>query len=82
MDLGVCPAATCTAANGVNHGENGGRVCWAIAGTLCGGKVQGTMANKLGNCLRCDFYGQVASEEESLTLSPVLTEHPWRSSPS
>ena len=27
-----------------------------VAGTLCGGKVQGTFALKLGNCQKCDFY--------------------------
>ena len=33
-----------------------GKGCARIAGTLCGGQVQGTFATKLGNCLQCDFY--------------------------
>jgi hypothetical protein len=61
--LGVCPAATETALQGVNGGKNGGRACWALAGTLCGGKVQGSFAKKMTNCLKCDFYQQVAAEE-------------------
>jgi len=33
-----------------------GRSCWAIAGTLCGGIVQGTVAQKEKNCMGCDVY--------------------------
>jgi hypothetical protein len=62
-ELGVCPAAVETRVNGANSGKNGGRGCWAITGTLCGGKVQGSFAAKLGNCLQCEFYGLVLKEE-------------------
>ncbi|GAB4151007.1 MAG: hypothetical protein Fur0037_19720 [Planctomycetota bacterium] len=61
--LGICPAATEPRVDGVNHGKNGGRACWAVAGTLCGGKVQGTYAMKLADCLSCDFYAAVRAEE-------------------
>jgi len=33
-----------------------GKTCWLSAGTLCGGKVQGTFAQKLGDCSKCEFY--------------------------
>jgi len=62
-ELGVCPAATQTRTDGVNRGTNGGRACWAIAGTFCGGKVQGTFAAKVANCLRCEFYQSVRDQE-------------------
>jgi hypothetical protein len=62
-ELGVCPAATETRTNNLNHGINGGRVCWLVAGTLCGGVVQGTFASKLANCLKCEFYQAVGKEE-------------------
>ncbi len=62
-ELGVCPASTETAINGTNGGKNGGRACWAVAGTLCGGQVQGSFAQKTVNCIKCDFYQQVAAEE-------------------
>jgi hypothetical protein len=62
-ELGVCPAASETRLQGTNAGKNGGRACWALAGTLCGGKVQGTFAAKLTNCMACDFYQAVAKEE-------------------
>jgi hypothetical protein len=62
-ELGVCPAATEDRATGFNCGNYAGRVCWAIAGTLCGGKVQGTFALKIGNCLECEVYKRVELEE-------------------
>ena len=62
-DLGVCPAATEARLNGKNSGKNAGRGCWVVAGTLCGGKVQGSMAEKLGSCLKCEFYAKVLDEE-------------------
>lgn len=61
--LGVCPATTTVALDGSNGGRNGGRACWVIAGTLCGGVVQGTFAAKMANCLSCEFYGLVTSEQ-------------------
>ena len=62
-ELGVCPVATSTRANGLNDGRNGGRACWVISGTLCGGKVQGSFASKMQNCLTCDFYQAVKAEQ-------------------
>jgi hypothetical protein len=44
-ELGVCPAY-----------PNQGQACARIAGTLCGGVVQGTFASKLANCMKCEFY--------------------------
>jgi hypothetical protein len=62
-ESGVCPAAVEARAAGLNSGKNGGRACWALSGTLCGGKVQGTFAMKLSNCLNCDFYKLIQAEE-------------------
>ena len=61
--LGVCVAATCDEADGVNRGHHGGRFCWAIAGTLCGGKVQATFAEKFHTCLGCPFLHGVQDQE-------------------
>ncbi len=44
-ELGVCPAYP-------DNGKN----CWNVAGTFCGGKVQGTAAEKRGGCLTCNFF--------------------------
>ena len=56
-ELGVCPAYP-------NHG----RSCAALAGTLCGGKVQGTFAQKFANCLKCEFYNS-----ENYERKPAVT---------
>jgi hypothetical protein len=67
-ELGVCPATNETRLNGTHGGKNAGRACWAIAGTFCGGKAQGTFAEKEGTCLSCDFYKLVRAEEASSFL--------------
>jgi len=67
-ELGICPVTTYSELNGAHGGKNAGRACWAIAGSLCGGKIQGTYAQKLNNCWRCDFMNSVKREEEPTTL--------------
>jgi hypothetical protein len=62
-ELGVCLASADTSNNGKNSGKNAGRYCWKIGGTLCGGKVQGTFASKMENCLQCEFFKKVREEE-------------------
>lgn len=62
-ELGVCPAAIETSTDGLNGGKNGGRICWAVTGTFCGGKVQGSFAEKQLSCMTCDFFKQVKEEE-------------------
>jgi len=64
-ELGVCPVALHEDLEGAHDGEKAGRACWIVAGTLCGGKVQGAYAQKLMNCWRCDFMTQVKKEEEA-----------------
>jgi hypothetical protein len=68
-ELGVCIAATEKRTNGIHGGLNGGRVCWVITGTLCGGSAQGTFAMKLGNCLNCEFY-KIVRQEEGVNIIP------------
>jgi hypothetical protein len=64
-EMGVCPSATLEEADSTNGGKNGGRICWAIVGTFCGGKVQGTAAEKRCSCVSCEFYRKVREEEGS-----------------
>lgn len=52
-ESGICPVY-----------PNYGQQCARVAGTLCGGQVQGTFALKLGNCQSCEFYN---SEHYDLT---------------
>jgi hypothetical protein len=70
-DLGVCPAATETRTQSINSGKNGGRACWAVTGTLCGGRVQGVFAAKVADCMRCDFYLTAQREEGAAFKSAV-----------
>ncbi len=62
--LGVCPAAGERRLDRVHGGINSGRACWVVAGTFCGGTVQGTFARKQVACKRCDFYKKVIHEEK------------------
>jgi len=67
-DLGICIAAADFSFDGINSGICGGRICWAVAGTLCGDKTQGTFADKRDSCLSCDFYKKVQEEEGAANL--------------
>ncbi len=62
-ELGICPAAADSSSDGINGGSNGGRICWAVAGTFCGGKSQGSFAQKRMTCLNCDLFKKVMEEE-------------------
>lgn len=60
---GVCPAATDASCNGINSGRNGGRICWAVAGTFCGSRIEGLYAHKLVSCMSCEVFLKVKEEE-------------------
>lgn len=62
-ELGVCPASTDSSSDGLNGGTNGGRICWAISGTFCGGEIQGSFAQKELSCIHCEVYQTVHREE-------------------
>lgn len=65
-ELGVCPSAIANEKDGINKGRNAGRFCWTVAGSLCGGEVQGTFVDKILGCLKCPFFKEVEREEGSL----------------
>lgn len=72
-EFGVCPSAMEARLHGTHEGRFAGRACWVVAGTLCGGKEQGSFAQKYHNCEKCDFYQTVKKEEGmSFVLSVVL----------
>src|ERR1019366_5979697 len=54
-ELGVCPAYT----------YHAGQACWLVAGTFCGGQVQGTFAQKEGSCRNCEFYKRFDLQDRS-----------------
>jgi hypothetical protein len=63
-ELGVCPAYSENRIDGLHNGKNAGRACWAVAGTLCGNKVQGGFGQKVIECMNCEFYKKVWKEEQ------------------
>jgi nucleoside-diphosphate-sugar epimerase len=67
-----CPAATEKRLDGVHGGKNSGRACWVVAGTYCGGRVQGTHAAKFDVCKNCDFYQAVHREEGEKFQRPLF----------
>jgi hypothetical protein len=67
-EFGVCPASKDVSSTGLNSGQNGGRICWAVTGTFCGNKVQGTFAQKELSCMNCDFYKKVQAEEGTIAF--------------
>ncbi|PWB74270.1 hypothetical protein C3F09_04130 [candidate division GN15 bacterium] len=77
----ICPAALCNDADTTNAGVSGGRVCWAIAGTMCGGRTQGTFALKFGSCMTCEVFLQVRQEEGDRFLLLPINRSPRRSEP-
>lgn len=64
-NFGVCPAINSIIHDGINKGYNGGRFCWAVAGTLCEGEPSGTFADKFVSCINCEFFKNVNDEEGS-----------------
>lgn len=63
-ELGVCPAAVEVRTDTINDGKNAGRACWAVAGTLCQGIVDGRFASKVATCMLCGFYKTVCQEQD------------------
>ena len=67
--MGVCPATVEGSSTGINGGKNAGRICWAVAGTFCGGKIQGDFAQELTSCMACNFFKTVKREEGEDTFT-------------
>ncbi|MGD2175159.1 MAG: GAF domain-containing sensor histidine kinase [Candidatus Brocadiaceae bacterium] len=66
------------ASDGINGGQNGGRLCWAVGGTLSGSEVLAQCARQT-NCLDCDFLHLARSEEgrsfQLLKLARGVSDH-------
>ncbi len=72
-ELGICPVTTHKELAGVHGGSHAGRACWVVAGSLCGGRIQGSYAQKLTNCWRCDFMNTVKKEEDPSAIGFSVT---------
>jgi len=73
--LRACPAAIESRLDGANGGKNAGRSCWVVSGTVCGGQLQDSISEKIKDCLDCDFFSSVLTEErESFVHSQELLD--------
>lgn len=61
----VCPACLEAKLNGIHGGKNGGRACWVVKGTKCGGRITRTFIPKFIICRLCEFRRIVINEESS-----------------
>lgn len=59
----VCPVVIASAVDGANGGKMAGRICWAIAGTRCYGRVQKSFEEKEFLCLDCRVFKKILKEE-------------------
>lgn len=55
-EFGVCRAAAEKFFDGTNSGKNGGRICFAVAGTFSTHVVDCSFAKKLTSCKDCLFF--------------------------
>jgi signal transduction histidine kinase len=61
----------------VNHDEscpaypNFGRICWAVAGTLCAGKIHGTYAQKIHDCHKCGYYSMMQATQQLVSAGQL-----------
>jgi len=69
--MGACPVSTYTWFDGYHGGKNGGRTCWIIGGTMCGGEVHGSFEEKFKVCGKCSFYHAVKEEEGNEMIPSV-----------
>jgi hypothetical protein len=63
LEMGVCPAARRDPGGPANGGEACGRICWAVAGTYCDDRIQGTSAAERATCAECEVFKLVQREE-------------------
>jgi two-component system NtrC family sensor kinase len=61
-EFGICPA----------YPDNGAD-CAQLAGTFCGGQVQGYFAQKLTSCINCDFYNSPHHKKDMKSLLRLVT---------
>lgn len=46
--------------------------CWLIAGTMCGGQIQGKFVEKYGSCTECEVYNQAIGEDQVRRLRELM----------
>ncbi len=67
-EAGVCNIAKEIAANGLNGGVNGGRLCWLIAEKCSSEEVKCSNYHNKNSCFSCKFRYKVSAEEGLLAV--------------
>lgn len=67
-ESGLCPAAAETAADGLNGGINGGRICWVIGENGCKDMTMFPDLKPEDCCFQCEFRFKVKNEEGLLNV--------------
>lgn len=79
-DLGVCPAASNISSTSINSGKSAGRICWAVAGTFCEGRVQGDCTQKTVSCMTCEVFKRIKKEEGIEHFTLLVAGTPYKPS--
>ncbi|MFW5830008.1 MAG: two-CW domain-containing protein [Planctomycetota bacterium] len=68
---GVCAVATCTQADRIHFGRNGGRSCWGIDAdkSHCSGRLRPGQSGESQRCSACEFYALVHEQEADCVLA-------------
>lgn len=61
-ELGTCPVPIMDEADGFLGGRGAGRGCAYVAGSYCGGEVQGSYEFKKKHCEDCEYYKALQAE--------------------
>jgi len=59
----MCPVVFHEAANGLNGGVNGGRLCWLVASKKKYGEMKHLNQKRTDPCFFCEFHYKVMAEE-------------------
>jgi hypothetical protein len=60
---GACPTARELVLDGVNDGRAGGRLCWSVAGTMCGDRITCEWALQRMTCVSCPVFRMIRREQ-------------------
>jgi len=64
----ICPVASAVIADGLNGGENGGRICWIISENYFKNKIQCSENKVSHSCYACEFRYLVTMDEGLLNI--------------